>query len=83
MTTLQMIREKQRLKKAFAIPVVVCSADFEKGIELFDNYKPVKILRELKDEFQKALIDHFISNDVMEWSSTQTPLKLYWKFKRM
>ena len=77
-----MNKAKQKLKKAFAIHVVVCSADFEKGIKLFDNYEPVKILRELKDDFQKALVDHFISKNVMEWSSTQTPLKLYWKFKR-
>jgi len=73
---------KQKNKKAFAIHVVMCSADFEKGIKLFDNYEPVKILRELKDDFQKALVDHFISKDIMDWSSTQTPLKLYWKFKR-
>lgn len=62
---------------------VVCIADFNQGVDAFVAYQPVKVLRDLKEAFNKAISDYFVNNDIDRWESTQTPLKLYWKFKRV
>jgi hypothetical protein len=65
-----------------ALHLVTCPSEFKAGIELFENYKSVNVLIELKDEFNKALSEHFMEIGGSEWSSHLTPYRLYWNFKR-
>lgn len=62
--------------------VVSSRADFENAISLFQLYQPVKVARELKDDFHRAITSHFISMGVEKWSATIYPLVKSYKFKR-
>lgn len=67
--------------KTIEIMQVLCVSDFDKGVNEFTNGKPVKVLKALKDEFNKALSKHFINMEVDGWETTIVPLKLHYKFK--
>lgn len=69
-------------RSALPIQIVMCLADFDKGVEVFASYEQVKVVRELKDKFQTAIGNRFAKDDVSKWEATLTPLKKYWKFKR-
>lgn len=55
---------------------------FSEAIKLFMNFNPVKVKRDLKDEFHNALSKHFISIEARGWSATMIPLVKSWKFVR-
>ena len=62
--------------------VVSSSADFEDAVALFQLYKPVKVARELKDDFNLAISRHFMNIGVEKFSYTTYPLVKSYKFKR-
>lgn len=62
---------------------IINKNDFEEGFSVFQLYKPVKVARELKDEFHNAINKHFLSMGIVSWGATLYPLKKYWKFKRI
>lgn len=80
------IEKCKELNKKFdsesTIKAVTCREEFEKGVEVFVSYNPIKVARELKDEFQQAIGKHFINNGVNKWDADLIPLKNFWKFKR-
>ena len=62
--------------------LVRCSADFKEAVLKFQLYKPVKVARNLKDEFHNFISSHFINMGIDRWQATLTPLKNSWKFQR-
>ena len=61
---------------------VSSSADFEEAFNDFQMYKPIKVARDLKEEFNNALSKHFIAMGIDRWEATIYPLKKSYKFKR-
>jgi hypothetical protein len=61
---------------------VTSSLDFLEAVNKFQEYKPVKVDRDLKDEFHTAITNHFISMKIHEWSMKIYPLKKSYKFQR-
>lgn len=62
--------------------IVCSSADFLEASNDFQLYKPVKVVRELKDDFYNALSKHFIAMGIYRWDATIYPLKKSYKFQR-
>ena len=57
-------------------------SQFEDALCQFQDFKPVKVIRELKEQFHEAISDYFISHNVDCWSATIYPLKKSYKFVR-
>jgi len=62
--------------------IITSRTDYEDAISNFQLYKPVKVARELKDDFHHALTRHFINIGVEKWSATIYSLVKCYKFKR-
>lgn len=62
--------------------VITNRIDFKDAISKFIAYQPVKVTRELKDDFDRAITSHFLSIGIENWSKTIYPLKKSYKFKR-
>lgn len=63
-------------------PVFSSSDDFEKAIELFQSYQPVKVSRHLRDAFNDAIGRHFMNIGVNKWTATIYPQVKSYKFQR-
>jgi len=83
-TMAQLITDAEKLESSLTIakPYVGSSADFENAFSDFQLYKPVKVARELREEFHKALSNHFIAMGIDSWKATIYPLKNCYKFQR-
>lgn len=66
----------------FAKLPVSSSADFEEAVSIFQSFKPVKVDRSLRDEFNNFISKHFILMGIEKWSATIYPLKKSYKFLR-
>lgn len=62
--------------------IIESKHDFEEGYSQVQLYKPVKVIRSLKDEFNNGLSRHFMVMGIEAWSMTVYPLKKYYKFQR-
>lgn len=62
--------------------IITNKSEFEEAISWFQQYKPVKISRELKDEFHKSISRNFLATGIESWSATLTPQKKSWKYQR-
>jgi len=62
--------------------VVTSRADYDKAIKSFICYKPVKVARELKDDFYRALSKQLMDDGIERWQAVSTPFKKYWRFVR-
>lgn len=65
-----------------AKPIVSSSAEFEDAVSIFQSFKPVKVDRSLRDEFNKFISKHFMLMGIEKWSATIYPLKKSYKFLR-
>lgn len=74
--------EIKNVKPLLQQHIVSSSAEFEKAFNDFQMYKPIKVARELKDEFHNALSKHFIAMGIDRWEATIYPLKKSYKFQR-
>lgn len=62
--------------------VIYDKEGFDKAVQLFVKWKPVKVHRELKDEFFTAIQNYFIESGASGWGATIYPLVKSYKFKR-
>lgn len=70
----------QYLKRV--VLIVSSRGDFEDAVFLFQNFKPVKVDKLLKDEFNNFVSKHFMLMGIERWSATIYPLKKSYKFLR-
>jgi len=61
---------------------VSSSASFEDAVNIFKSFKPVKVERHLRDEFDNFVTRHFMLMGIEEWGATIFPLKKSYKFLR-
>jgi len=64
------------------LDVVSSSASFEDAISIFQSFKPVKVERHLRDEFNNFIKKHFILMGIEKSGATIYPLKKSYKFLR-
>lgn len=61
---------------------VQAEKDFGKGFQLLIDYKPVNVLRSLKDIFYSRFQSHLAEVNIFFFSASITPFKKHYRFKR-
>ena len=64
------------------LAVVSSSASFEDAANIFQSFKPVKVERHLRDDFNNFISKHFMLMGIEKWGATIYPLKKSYKFLR-
>ena len=68
--------------KPSCLGVVSSSAFFEDAVNVFQSFRPVKVERHLRDDFNNFISRHFIVMGIEKWGATIYPLKRSYKFLR-
>jgi len=82
MNNLNCERSKEAQSHPSLLDVVSSSASFEDAVSIFQSFKPVKVERHLRDEFNKFISNHFMLMGIEKWGATIYPLKKSYKFLR-
>ncbi len=57
--------------------------EFNEGFIAYEKYIPVKVARDLKNEFMEYISKRFIEQETFSWNGIIFPLTKYYKFKRL
>ena len=63
-------------------PIHENNSRFDEALINFEHFQPVRVLHELKDEFNSAITKHSIKEDIGRMSYTIIPQKSTYKFIR-
>lgn len=63
-------------------PIFTDTKDFDHAVDLFMAYQPVKVKRELREDFDRAISSRCIKENINRWSYTTYPQVKAYKFLR-
>ena len=62
--------------------IVTSSASFENAFERFKKFEPVKVAKDLKNEFNRYITERIMKDNIWFWSAECQSLVTCYKFKR-